>query len=47
MTRTSGYYAVLSNMNNGKREEVSQRKKIKVPEVIINEVSAQNIHLQK
>lgn len=45
MTRTSGYYAVVSNMNPGKKGEVSERRKIKIPEVIINEVSNKNIQV--
>lgn len=45
MTRTSGYYAVVSNMNPGKKEEVSERKKIKIPEVVLNEISDKNIQV--
>lgn len=45
MTRTSGYYANVSNMNPGKRSEVSERRKIKVPEVVLNEVSNKKVQM--
>lgn len=34
MTRTSGYFANVSNMNPGKKEEVSQRKMMNIDEFI-------------
>lgn len=34
MTRTSGYYANVFNMNRGKQEEVSERKYINVEKAL-------------
>ena len=44
-SRVSGYFRPTSQWNAGKREEFSERKKIKIPEVIINEVSDKNIQM--
>jgi hypothetical protein len=44
-SRISGYYRPVSQYNKGKQEEFSQRKKIKIPEVITNEVSNKNIQV--
>lgn len=38
-SRISGYYRPVQQYNKGKKEEFSERKKIKVPEVVLNEVS--------
>lgn len=52
-SRIAGYFRPVytngktGSWNRGKTEEYSQRKTVKVPEVIINEVSEKNIHLQK
>jgi hypothetical protein len=46
-SRISGYYRPVQQYNKGKQEEFSERKKIKVPEVILNEVSDKNIQVQK
>lgn len=44
-SRISGYYRPVQQYNKGKQEEFSERKKIKVPEVVINEVSNKNIQV--
>ena len=44
-SRVSGYYTTTKGWNKGKQEEFSERKKIKVPEVILNEVSDKNIQV--
>ena len=44
-SRVSGYYRPVSQYNKGKKEEFSERKKIKIPEVIINEVSNKKIQV--
>lgn len=46
-SRISGYYRPVQQYNKGKKEEFSERKKIKVPEVILNEVPDKNIQVQK
>ena len=46
-SRISGYYRPVQQYNKGKQEEFSERKKIKVPEVVINEVSNKNIQMQE
>jgi len=44
-SRISGYYRPVQQYNKGKQEEFSERRKIKVPEVVINEVSNKNIQV--
>ena len=44
-SRISGYYRPVSQYNKGKKEEFSERRKIKVPEVVTNEVSDKNIQV--
>ena len=44
-SRISGYYRPVSQYNKGKKEEFSERSKIKLPEVILNEVSGKNIQV--
>lgn len=44
-SRISGYYRPVSQYNKGKKEEFSERRKIKVPEVVLNEVSVKNIQV--
>ena len=44
-SRISGYYRPVQQYNKGKQEEFSERKKIKVPEVIINEVSDKKVQM--
>ena len=46
-SRVSGYYTTTKGWNKGKQEEFSQRRKIKVPEVVLNEVSNKNIQMQE
>lgn len=42
-SRIAGYFRPVNNWNLGKKEEFSERSKIKVPEVVLNEVSNKNI----
>ena len=44
-SRISGYYRPVSQYNKGKQSEYSERRKIKVPEVVIDEVSDKNIQV--
>ena len=44
-SRVSGYYSTTKGWNKGKQEEFLERKKIKVPEVVLNEVSDKNIQM--
>ena len=44
-SRIAGYFRPVNNWNRGKTEEFSERSKIKLPEVILNEVSGKNIQV--
>ena len=44
-SRISGYYRPVQQYNKGKQEEFSQRQKIKIPEVVLDEVSDKNIQV--
>lgn len=38
MTRTSGYYANVLNMNYGKQEEVKERKYLNVEQALVRRI---------
>lgn len=44
-SRISGYYRPVQQYNKAKKEEFSERRTIKIPEVIINEVSNKKIQV--
>lgn len=41
-SRVSGYFRPVQQYNKGKQEEFSERRKIKVPEVVLNKDTGVN-----